>query len=123
MQVQQGSARRRQILVGGLVEAHAPCFAREALVDLPSWRLAPKLMQHRPKQLLPGDLGEGLRRNFERFVRIHHNVTCTRPGRVSARGRKPKLASHRNHALALGSVALATMQKLSIWVKMILSSP
>ena len=40
------------------MEAHAPCVARlwGALVDLPSWRLAPKLMQHRPKQLLRGTL-------------------------------------------------------------------
>src|SRR5262249_9876864 len=96
MLARQGSARRRPILVGRLVEAHAPCFAWEALVDLPSWRLGPKLVQQpRPKQLLQGDLGEGPKRNFERFVRIPHNVTCTRPGRVSARGRKHKLASHR----------------------------
>ena len=40
------------------MEDHAHCFASfwGALVDLPSWRLAPKLMQHRPKQLLRATL-------------------------------------------------------------------
>jgi len=79
------------------VEAHVQCFASlwEALVDLPSWGLARKLMQHGQKQLLRGHLGEGLKRNFKRFVRIPHNVASTRPGRVSARaGRKPRFASH-----------------------------